>query len=148
MIVKLMPEMTLAFLFTEDKVFGDTQMNEFLTTIGSNPEATKKYFFRITARQRATIKITYALYAIVPEGTKGKGKITIVNLPSGEYLMFTMSKHEFDDVNSGADEKIGAAAKEWLKEHNRNFDMRNIFGLVEEDFIDGYEMYNLYFPIK
>ena len=148
MIVKRMPEMTLAFCLTASKEEGSDKIARFLKQVGKDPEATKKYFFRLIITQRKTRNITYVHYGLVDEGTEGDKEIQIVNLPNSDYLMISIAKREFDDIDNGSDEKIAEAAKTWLKDNKHKFDMRNVFGLIEEDFVDGYDMYNIYFPIK
>ncbi len=151
MIVKLMSEMTLAFCYAEGdnaRQDNESKLQPFLTACGLDPAATKRYFFRISVSHGDHKHVTHILYALVPEGTKGNREVAVVHLPAGEYLTLSISKQEFEDEVNNADDKISQAAKVWLKENNKRFDMKNVIGLIEEDFVDGYEMYNLYFPIK
>lgn len=151
MIVKLLPEMTLAFSYAEGiegRKIAVTEVNRFLETINQAPNATKKYFYQVKVSHGNHDHLTHLVYAVVPTDTKGMEKITIVKLSAGEYLNFTISKREFEDPSNGAENKIAEAAAIWLKENHKKFDMRQVMGLIEEVFIDGYDIYNIYFPIK
>ncbi|MFA5235450.1 MAG: hypothetical protein WC399_01150 [Bacilli bacterium] len=151
MIVKLMSEMTLAFCFAEGENArrdNEKKIRDFLSGHGLDPEATKRYFFRISVTHGDHKHVTHMRYALVPEGTTGTREVAVVHLPAGEYLSLSISKKDYEDEANAADEKISQAAKTWLAENNKRFDMKNVIGLIEEDFVDGYEMYNLYFPIK
>ncbi len=150
MIVKLLPEMTLAFSYAEGhdgRNVATTTVNEFLVANGYEPNATKKYFFRMKVSHGNHEHVTYIIYAVVTPDTKVNKTITLVHLPAGEYLTCTISKREFEEELNHADQKIAEAAAKWLKENKKKFDMRNVIGLIEEDFVDGYEMYNIFFPI-
>lgn len=151
MIVKLLPEMTLAFCYTEGeggRQDATSKVDGFLSEHGLDPNATKKYFFKLKVSHGSHNHITHIIYAVVPEDTKGKSPITIVKLPGGEYLCFSITKDEYEDETNDTDKKVSEAAAAWLKENKKRFDMKNVIGLIEEDFVDGYDMYNLYFPIK
>jgi hypothetical protein len=151
MIVKLMSEMTLAFCFAEGvnaRRDNESKLRPFLSKLGLDPNATKRYFFRTVVSHGDHKHLTYLCYALVPEGTPGTREVAIVHLPAGEYLTLSISKKDYEDEANEADAKISEAAKAWLEENNKRFDMKNVIGLIEEDFVDGYEMYNLYFPIK
>ncbi|HOJ45509.1 MAG TPA: hypothetical protein PK340_05725 [Bacilli bacterium] len=151
MIVKLLPEMTLAFSYAEGPngmADAAAKVGAYLKTIGLDLHTTKKYFFKLSVSHGNHQHVTHLVYAVVPSESKGESAVSIVKLPAGEYLQFSVSKAEYDDESNNTDKKISDAASVWLKENKKKIDMKNVIGLIEEDFVDGYDMYNLYFPIK
>lgn len=151
MIVKLLPEMTLAFSYaegTDGRANAAAKVAAYLKTIGHDFNATKKYFFKFSVSHGDHVHNTHMVYAVVPTDAKGSPSVSIVKLPASEYLQFSISKSEYEDEANRTDHKVADAAAVWLKANNKKFDMKNVMGLIEEDFVDGYDMYNLYFPIK
>jgi len=149
--VKHLPAMTLAFVYAsgpEGKRETIDKISAFLTNIGLAIDSTKKYFFPITISKGSQMVVSYMLFASVPSGTNPSKEVAVIDLPGGEYLTFTMAKTEFESDQGASHGKMQEAMNEWLKDNKRQLDMRKVIGLIEEDYVDGYDMYNIYFPLK
>ena len=149
--VKHLPAMTLAFLYAsgpDGKREAHDKISAFLTHIGLSIDSTKKYFFPITISKGSQTVISYMMFASVPAGTSPSKEVAVIDLAGGEYLTFTTSKSEFESDQGASHAKMQEAMNGWLKENKRQIDMRKVIGLIEEDYVDGYEMYNIYFPLK
>jgi len=150
MLIKHLPALTLAFLFgngEEGRQDADGRLKKFVTSIGQDIASTKKYFFPITISKGEVAVTSYMLFALVPPGTNATKDVAVIDLPAGEYLTFTMAKSDFDGDCEASYGHMQEAMKGWLKENGRQLDMKKVIGLIDEDYVDGYEMYNIYFPI-
>ncbi len=135
--------MTLAFLYGSDEAQTNALLEEFL--LDNNIVTARRFRMEMAVTQKGVKYVTYIKYAQIPEGTSKTKTVSVVSLPSAEYLYFQMSEAQYAKFN---DNDGKADITDFMTENKLAYDMSKVFALVEEGINENGKFFDVYFPFK
>lgn len=149
MIIKKLPKMMLYFyreVGAEAPSNARHVLHDFLKRIGQDSNTTKTYFF--VQKKEYEKACCYYIFARAEQEISNDKQVKTIHIPASEYLTFNIEKNQFDQNKGNCYQKILASAHSWAEQNNRQFDTSLVPGLIEEQYIEGYYLYNIYLPLK